>query len=107
MTAISEAWQLLTSAHRVLRSLPASADDRQLWQIIDPAEVTIQSGIAANIDDVAIQLKVSLLHTLPNREDEAVVLWGDVKSLNECSADIDWNARLVLSALRSLEAMGA
>ena len=107
MTAISEAWQLLTSAHRVLRSLPGSADDRQLWQIIDPAEVAIQTGIAAGPDDVANQIKLALLHTLPLRDDEAVVLWGDTDSLCERSADLDWNVRLMLSALRSLQAMGA
>lgn len=107
MTAISEAWQLLTSAHRVLRSLPGSADDRQLWQIIDPAEIAIQSGIATGPDDVVIQIKLALLHTLPIRDDEAVVLWGDVNSLSDRDTEFDWNARLMLSALRSLEAMGA
>ena len=113
-TLIEQAWQTRRAAYDRYNALPFSEDpnvaetpeERAEWAIIDQIEETIRSTVASTPRGAAIQLWTALQHTVTSRPDEAAALRRDLQHF-QIEHHHDWDVRLILAALRSLEAMEA
>lgn len=106
--ALEAAWQRILIARDTLDMIGKDWDtkaEREQWAIVDEAEAVIQSTPAKTPQGVAVQLWLSLLHTLDTRDHDELVRARNLDALD--STEVDWNARCILAALRSLEAMAA
>lgn len=108
---IEAAWARRAEAFRVYNSLPFGEDvdgaytqeEAAQWAIIDEAEEVIRSTVATTTNGAAIQLWVAFSHCLTCREDEAATLARNLEYFDTRDKDLDWDHRLILAALRSLE----
>ncbi len=113
-----DAWKETTRAYH---ALPMDAPDRdgstedeydhtseeaRLLAQIDGAEILIQHCKARTTRGVIAQLLVALQHIESDRETETTILDGDMDAIFAMDESFDWGARLVLAAIRSLQAMG-
>jgi hypothetical protein len=115
--AILQAWATWQAGHREMRALqgdlPAehgsaySVEENRLWAIIDAAVERIRATTARSPRDVAIQLCIALCHTLTTDGAELALIEGNTTAIHRTDAEQDWETRLTLAALRSLEAMEA
>lgn len=111
---IAAAWARRRAAYAEYRALPIHAsagklftpDEARLWKVIDDAEAIIQANTATTLAEVAAQLWVALSHTVTEREYNLACDAGDLAAFPDSNM-LDWNVRLLLSALRSLEALSA
>lgn len=113
---LQRAWADRRAAYDRYNALPADDDwdeadgetpaGRAEWAKIDAAELTIRTAIASSPRGTAIQLWTALQHCISDRPDEAAVLRRDLHWFDDDEAR-DWHVRLILSALRSLDAMEA
>ena len=108
------AWNTRHAAYDQFNALPFSdepdtaqtPEERAQWAIIDATEETIRATIAASPHGAAIQLWTALQHDITDRQDEAAVLRRDLEWFKDDKGQ-DWTIRLILSALRSLNAIEA
>lgn len=56
---------------------------------------------------VMLQLWCAMYHTVTGREDDEALTRGDFAAIDRLDSGLDWNARLTLAALRSLQTMEA
>ena len=97
------AWSLWQEGHRAISLLSDQAKGNTVWAGIDGAEKVIRTCVAATAQGVSAQLWVALNHCVESDSDAATVN-GDLAALADDSA-LDWRARLIIAALRSLDAM--
>ena len=118
--AIQAAWERRQAAYRRYNALPhddlnesfdpethMTASERECWAIIDAAEAVIEETPASTPRAVAIKLWSALYHCVTGREDDEAITSGDIERVGAIAEDLDWNAKLIVSAIRSLEAMEA
>lgn len=114
--AIIAAWERHKSAHAIYADLPFgealpmgsyTPEEQAQWDVIDAAELEIQTAVATTPLGAEIQLWVSLCHSITEREAEQAARRCDLDYFNADEEQLDWTDRLVLSAIRSLRAMGA
>lgn len=105
--ALEAAWQRLVIARDTLDLIAEdhSQIEREQWAIVDEAEALIQRATATTPRGAALQLWVALSHTLDTNGEDKLVRAGDLEALE--ARQVDWNARCIFAALRSLEAQGA
>lgn len=77
------------------------------WATIDAMEGTIEQTIASSIDTVTMQLWCALSHVLQDRKPDQAATRCDLDALEDMRESLDWNARLLVTALRGLSAMEA
>lgn len=77
-----------------------------LWKARDAAESDIQAATANTVLGVEMQLWCNLMHSVPKAADESAVLRRDIQYFTARDEQWDWTERLILSAIRSLRAMG-
>lgn len=113
--ALSKAWDRRQRAYAVYNAIPPNdtldgpsmtPEEIRLWEIIDTAEEVIQSTTARTPHGASIQLWCALHYSILRREDDDAVTRGDLAAIDRHDSELDWNARLVLAALRSLQTMG-
>lgn len=105
---IERAWRRRVGAHVVFNNNTLTKAGENYWfAVIDEAEEVIRSTTAVSARGAAIQLWVSLSHSIMDRVDDDAINREDLGHFASRDVDLDWEARLVLSALRSLYAMGA
>lgn len=111
---IEAAWQRRVQAYAEFQSLPDDAEpvvdgyrpgERELWNVIDAAEEVIRSHVAKTPLGAMIQLWCVMYHSVTGRDEDAAVTRGDFAALDHADSTLDWNARLTLAAIRSLQAM--
>ncbi|MGC1269945.1 MAG: hypothetical protein WA842_05030 [Croceibacterium sp.] len=83
---------------------PAEAE---IWRKIDGAEAIIQQTPAKSPRGAAIKLWVALAHITTDRTEMTLVVRRDRENLIAIEQGMDWDARLILSAIQSLEGMEA
>jgi hypothetical protein len=114
--AIETAWRSRQAAYATYNALPVEngpvvngygPGERELWAIIDEAEETIRSTVAATPRGIMLQLWCAMYHTVTGREDDEALTRGDFAAIDRLDNGLDWNARLTLAALRSLQMMEA
>lgn len=79
----------------------------ELWEIIDAAEHVIRTTTAKTPRGVMLQLWCAMYHCVDDTENDEAVNRGDFAALDNLDNDLNWSARLMLAALRSLQAMEA
>ena len=113
-TAIEAAWARRQAAFLRYKALPLDKPppgetetpaEQACLAIVDEAEEVIRSHVAHTPHGAAIQLKVALYSFLSQRPHEEALTRGDLDALE--AGELDWPERLVLAALRSLEAQAA
>lgn len=113
--AIVAAWDSHKTAHSIYADLPFgevlplgsyTPEEQAQWDVIDAAELVIQTTTAQTPLGVEIQLWVCLCHSLTDREAEQAARRCDLAYFLADEEQLDWSDRLVLSAIRSLRAMG-
>jgi hypothetical protein len=100
-------------AYELYNTLPFSDDPREdytpeeaaCWKIVDDAENLIHKEAATTLKGVEAKLWCALYHTVSGREDDAAVNRADMAVLERLEHTFDWNARLILSAIQSLQAL--
>jgi len=98
------AWTRRQRAFAAMRSSgPEHEDD--FWQIIDQAEGEIRAATASSPRGVAIQLTCALAHCELTAAQSAEVETKTARAIDDSA--MNWDARLIVSALRSLETMEA
>lgn len=113
--ALEAAWQRRAAAYERYNALPDFSEpgeaytpqEAACWAAIAEAEEIIRATVARTPGGVAIQLWTLLAHCTSSREDDAAVTRRDLAHFDRAGKGLDSNERLALSALRSLEAMGA
>lgn len=112
--AIVQAWERRDKAFDAYNALPFndSNDGKPFtpaeaaqWSIIDEAEEVIRSTRATTPQGVAIQLWTCLGHGISKRDDEAATRRRDIAYFDHRDTELDWTDRLLLAAIRSVEAL--
>ena len=103
---IITAWQRMNDVRQAIDALDDTDQDSELWEAFGRDEHVIQGNTAATIVGAEIQIWCHLLHTVPSADDERAVLRRDVAYFVDREGEYDWTERLVISALRSLRAIG-
>lgn len=87
----------------------ASTEELKLLREINVAEEILAASVATTPAGVQAQVWAGLYRTLScaKADDDRAVLSGDLNHLEGLGAQLDWNTRLILSGLRSLQAMEA
>jgi len=80
--------------------------ERELIAIIDAAELEIHRAKASTARGVEIQLWLALGHLISGKEEFSAASREDFAWFDERDEEFDWIERLILSAIRSLRAMG-
>jgi len=111
---ILAAWERITAAHAAIAECTAAPTDGSLyspeeqaqWRVNDAAEVEILKTIGESPVGAEIQLWVALIHLVEGGDAECAILRRDLGWFAERDADMNWSERLILSAIRSLRAIG-
>jgi len=85
----------------------AKAENDRLWAMVSDDEIAIHSATASTLAGVKVQLWLALDHCVSDKAACAHAAERDLAWFMERDRDMDWNGRLVLAALHSLETMGA
>ncbi|WP_066807090.1 hypothetical protein [Sphingomonas asaccharolytica] len=107
--AIEAAWERRQTAYAAFKVVDDLAEEQRLWAVVDTAEEIIRSTNARTPKGVLIQLWCALYHStaaLSQEQDDAVTR-GDLDAVDAEDRMLDWNARLMIAAMRSLKAMEA
>ncbi len=113
---IISAWKRRQDSYAAFIALPIydgpvaagyAPGERELWDIIDEAEEEIRSITATTPHGATIQLWCAMYHSITDRKGSDAVNRGDFAALDRMDGTLDWNARLMLAALRSLQSMEA
>jgi hypothetical protein len=118
---ILRAWERRKAAFKRYNSLPMDVDtdptfdrkdhmtdaERAEWAVIDAAEAEIVTATATTPSAIAAQLWTALSHTLSERRHDEAAQKGDLAAMLTFEGELEWTERLILSALRSLNAMEA
>jgi len=106
------AWERRKAAFACYNALPFADEpggdeeaEKGLWAIIDAAEEVIYQTPAKTPDGVSFKLLASLGHTFTDKKHSDAANVGDLLAL-VVEDGLDWNEKLILSALRSLKTMG-
>ncbi|WP_260598879.1 hypothetical protein [Sphingomonas endolithica] len=114
--AIEAAWACREQAYAAYNALPDNngpvvngygPSEREMWAIIDEAEETIRAAVATTARGAMLQLWCAMYNSVSGREDDEAVTQGDFAAIDRKDSGLDWNARLMLAAIRSLQAMEA
>lgn len=112
--AILAAWGRRSVASAIYSGLPFSEcpnaaytpEECEQVDVMDAAEIAICEATATTARGVEIQLWTALAHIEMDRDAEAAINIMDLDWFMMDEGRFDWNVRLILSALRSLRAMG-
>jgi len=114
---IKAAWAQWLQTRADYNAAPVPEDDAQhkaqlieeqrQWAIMDEAEETIRATAATTPQGAQIQLWVALIHSVTTREEEEAVLRRDLSAIAAFDHELDWHARLIVAAIRSLDNMAA
>lgn len=109
---IEAAWKRRQEAYIAYNAMPDDETaiagtytpaERKLWDTIDAAEAVIHEAVATTPRGVMLQLWCAMYHSVTGREDDAALTRGDFAAIDRLDNDLDWNVRLILAALRSLQ----
>ena len=111
--AITAAWDRREAAFAAARAMPddpatgGNTDEQEAqWAIIDEAEAEMVASTATTARGAEIQLWCAAVYQFDDAEDEAPCYRGDLAHFTAQGDNLDWKDRLLVSALRSLRAMG-
>ena len=110
--AILSAWANYLAGRDTLDALPddkesvdeQAAFEAPYWAECDKAEMTILETEATTPAGIAVKIKIALAHMLTQRTHDNALRNGDLATLAD--PELDWDRRVLVSALRSLEGMG-
>ena len=106
---IEQAWQHIKDARAEWNR--AAEDDEAAeerhWQLVDAAENLIRETEGNTARSAEIKVWLAFLHTLTSRRDDDNTMREDLAAISAGEVELDWTARLMLSAIRDLRAMGA
>ena len=115
-SVIQAAWKRRQTAYATYTALPADngpvidghgLGEKALMDEINAAEEIIRTSVARTPGDVKLQLWCGLYHAFSLAKDHETLTRGDFSTLLIENEDLEWLPLLMLSALRSLEAMEA
>lgn len=110
---IIAAWADFRAGHIEMENLDDDAvgsgnpAEAAIWRKIDGAEAIIQQTPAKSPRGVAIKLWAALAQITTDRTEMTLVVRRDCENLVAIEQGMNWDARLILSAIQSLEAMEA
>lgn len=105
---VEQAWQRIKDARAGISAIPdddigtETEAENNLWEVFDAAECAIRESETASRRHAEIKLWCAFLHSVNIARDESDVLAEDFDALSARDTSFDWNARLILSAIRSL-----
>lgn len=109
--AIIDAWNRRVAAHAMISGGEVDGRDAALapyWAIVDECDKLIHTTQATTPKGVAVQIWTALHNSSAYvRDEEQAILRMDLEYLTAHAGSFDWDARSLVAALRSLQAMGA
>ncbi len=111
--ALEDAWTSHRAAMDALEAMDPDLlgcetdEENEIWSRVDAAQAFILDTAAKTPRGAEIKLWVALHHLAGRREDHDAIRRGDVAALDGGEKGMDWNARLVFSAIKSLRNMEA
>ena len=114
--AIEAAWQRRQAAYVAYNAIPPdyspdapseTPEEAKLWATVNESEDVIRSTTARTPRGAMLQLWCAMYHSVMNGDDDAALTRGDFAALDRMDEKLEWNARLVLAALRSLQTIEA
>lgn len=108
------AWDRARAAREFFDALPVqndpsldySPEEQAQLDIIDNAEKQIRETPATTPRGVEIKLWIALQHSLTSQANDDALKIGDLSWLEANETKVDWIDQLILSAIKSLRAMG-
>jgi hypothetical protein len=111
--AIQAAWARWQQARATYKAMPCpdeegvdgtaiKVEENRLWAVMDEAEETIRASRATTQRGTAIQLWVALAHSIDTNDQDAAITCGELSPILATEHTLDWNARLIVAALQSL-----
>lgn len=104
--ALEAAWQRIVAAADALDVIGGNNEteaEHELYATMDEAENFIQSTTAQTPHGAAIQLWLALRHTTDSIAHDEIVKRRDLDAISG-DRGLDWDAKCIVAALRSLEA---
>jgi len=98
-------WEHLRLEHTLAVSGSEDDQKRADWARIAQFEDAIRAATASSFEGLKRQLWLALLHSMPDVVEPARHYDMDIAALESREEDFDFNARLIVSALRSLAAI--
>lgn len=83
-----------------------TSEEKRLMADVDAAEEFIQSTKATTAGEAELQLWCAISHFCDGREPDARSYVADFRYFQMYEADLDWPAKLVFGAIKSLRALG-
>lgn len=112
--AIIEAWERRKAAYLEFNAHPligtgdlvGDQEEERLWAIIDEAEAFIRQTTAKTPQGIEVQLWMALYHSVSlTHNGDSIVLRGDLPAVEQIESGLDWNARIIVAAIRSARSM--
>lgn len=97
----------IIAAWKRWREAFALSEQEPDWSLIDAQEAIIHRTPARTPKGAAIKLWVALAHRWTSSDGEDACYRGDLNFIAATEHKCDWDERLLISALRSLEGMAA
>lgn len=113
---IEAAFERRQQAHAAFNALPTDNQpvidgygpgERVLLDIIEFAEEEIRQTVATTPRGVMLQLWCAMYSSITKSDAETALTRADFEVVEQIDGKLEWNVRLVLAALRSLQAMEA
>lgn len=113
------AWERRKVAYRTYNAAPLTDDEPHdpvtkmtpeeaaFWQETDAIEATIEATTAKTLAGIKAQLWCAVSHMVTHRPEDNAANEGDLAAMSELHEGLDWNVKLVVAAIRGLEAMEA
>lgn len=112
--ALIEAWERRKAAYLEFNAHPligegtdeGEREEERLWAIIDEAEAFIRQTTAKTPQGIEVQLWMALYHSVSlTHNGDSIVLRGDFAAVEQIENTLDWNARIIVAAIRSARIM--
>lgn len=102
---ILDLWAEYLAAHNPVLYGTKEPEEAEMWKHVDAIEERFRTATAKTLQGVILQLRIALSHLLPS--DLEQIALHELPALFEQERKFDWPARMVMAAVRSLEAMEA
>src|SRR5690242_8287088 len=100
-------YKRLQTINYSVEDFPAGGFDTEdaFYAARDVTEIAIEQARATTIPGIVAKLWLGLLHTDQDRDFDRAASCGDVASIFAGYDDLDWDKKLIVGAIRDLEAM--
>jgi len=105
--SIVEAWDERLAAYMRINAGAEGSAEREAWAVVDACEKVIEQTSATTPQGIEIQIWTALHNSSAyTRDEEAAILRRDIEWIDARPGQFDWDATMMVAAIRSIRMMG-